>query len=38
MLRESATDYTSISDKIVAYRGSLSDPLWMDIEPGKYFL
>ena len=38
ILRESATDCTSISDKIVAYRGSLSDPLWMDIEPGKYFL
>ena len=36
MLRESATDCTSISTKIIAYRGSLSDPCWMDIEPGKY--
>jgi len=36
LLGESARDCTSISDEIIAYRGSLSDPCWMDIEPGKY--
>ena len=38
MLRKSATDCTSISDKIIAYRGSLSDPCWMDIETGNISL
>ncbi|KIM58498.1 hypothetical protein SCLCIDRAFT_128166, partial [Scleroderma citrinum Foug A] len=36
MLRKSATDCTSISDKIIAYRGSLSDPCWMDIETASF--
>ena len=35
-LEESAADCSSISDHISAYRGSLSDPCWMDIESGEY--
>ncbi|KIM58495.1 hypothetical protein SCLCIDRAFT_28033 [Scleroderma citrinum Foug A] len=35
-LRKSATNCTGISTKIIAYRGSLSDPRWRDIEPASF--
>ena len=38
VLGKSATECTSISIKIISYKGSLSDPSWMDFEPGEYSL